>query len=256
MPSPEPWRPTGPQWEAFLLESITLQIVGKATSEEDRARRTRWVEQFAAIHAAVPCAHQEPEWLIVADLITQCKVPGPVVELGAYQGGSTAKLSHVCADLGRPLIVCDSFQGLPTPEPWDTTHGTRFGRTKTYHAGDYAGKLEDVQRVVETFGRPDVVTYVPGWYAETLPTLDVYPAVVVEDADLAASVRTAFQYLWPKLLTGGYWLTHEAATPKVLAFAWDSTWWHLTLGQCPPQLRGAGTGLGPEARNLGWTVKC
>lgn len=249
------WSPTQAEWEAFLYDSVAQQVVaaGQTTVEQDQRRF--WVKRFAEIHQAIPCAHQDSEWLIVANLLSQCSVPGPVVELGAYRGGSTAKLSLVCRDLARPLVVCDSFQGLPVPDLWDAVHTTTLGRTKTYRAGDYQGTLAEVRQAVETWGCPEVCQYVEGWYKDTLPTLGIAPAVVVEDADLATSVQTSLRCLWPRMARGAFWLTHEAATRTILASVWTPAWWHQTLGQCPPLLIGAGTGMGPEARNLGWAIK-
>ena len=47
------------------------------------------------------------------------EVEGVVVECGCYLGGSTANLSLVCEIVGRELVVYDSFEGLPAPDPRD-----------------------------------------------------------------------------------------------------------------------------------------
>ena len=207
--------------------------------------------QLARAHQGISCAHQEEELRIVTDAIVGLRLPGPVIELGAYKGGSTAKLSLACQSAGRRLYVCDTFTGLPDPG-LDATHHFYSGRVKTYRAGDYAGTLGEVEANVNEYGALDACVFVPGLFADTLPHLDVTPALVFMDVDLVASARTALQYLWLRLQEGGLWFTHEAGVRTFIHGILDPAWWHTVMGQCPPLLIGAGTGFGPEAANLAY----
>ena len=210
-------------------------------------------DRLAMIHRSVPCAHQERELLIIAETIVRSNIHGPVVELGCYKGGSTAKLSVACHMSGRILYVCDTFTGLPDPGQ-EATHHSYSGRVKTYSRGDYAGSLEEVKSNVEKFGEPDVCRYVPGLFSDTLPTIDVKPAVVFMDVDLVASARECLRNLWPHL-GDGTWFTHEAGVSTFLRGLLAPRWWHDVLGQCPPVLIGAGVGFGPDAANLAYFEK-
>ena len=244
-----------------LLQEIRLRIfihdfIRRSTGGADaRELRRELVRRFRTIHRRVHCAHQEAELLIIAEAILTSPLQGPVVELGCYRGGSTAKLSLACRAAGRRLIVCDSFAGLPSPECEDAVHVVKTGRVKAYSAGDYSATLDDVKRTVQQWGAPERCEFVPGYYEQTLPGLAVSPAVVFEDADLIESGRTIFRHLWPRLPSGAKFFTHEASVDTYTNAVFDPKWWHETLGECPPMLYGAGYGFGQHALNLGWCEK-
>ena len=46
-------------------------------------------------------------------------IPGDVIECGTRKSGTAASLSLACRIVGRKLIVCDSFEGLPPRSPMD-----------------------------------------------------------------------------------------------------------------------------------------
>jgi hypothetical protein len=67
-------------------------------------------------HRFVPSPHYVSELTLVAAAVIERRgQPGHVVELGAYKGSSTAKLSLACRLAGKRLWVFDSFEGLPEP---------------------------------------------------------------------------------------------------------------------------------------------
>ena len=53
-------------------------------------------------------------------------VIGDVIECGCYKGGSSTNLSLICDIVGREIVICDSFEGLPTPEATDKIHYNIF----------------------------------------------------------------------------------------------------------------------------------
>nr|MDT0660855.1 TylF/MycF/NovP-related O-methyltransferase [Micromonospora sp. DSM 115978] len=140
-------------------------------------------------------------------------VPGMLVECGAYQGVSTAKLSHIADMLGRRLVVFDSFEGLPpNDEPHTVTTRGRDIRGRLA-GGAYAGTLAEVQATVARYGVPEVVQYVPGWFVDTLPRFDARVAAAFVDVDLAASATTCLTHLWPLLAPGGVIVSHDGHLP-------------------------------------------
>ena len=84
------------------------------------------------------------------------EVEGVVVECGCYLGGSTANLSLVCEIVGRELMVYDSFEGLPDPDPRDK-YGNPF----------MEGILDaDMQRKrLQGLNRPALLLRPPGGHA-------------------------------------------------------------------------------------------
>ncbi len=208
------------------------------------------IRKFAEIHKRLRCAHQEIEALILAEAILNLKVEGPIVELGCFKGGSTAKLSLVAKATNRLLYVCDSFAGLPNPEPHDKVHYGCLGRVKEYSKGDYAGTLDEVKGNVTAWGVIEVCRFIKGYFNETLSYLEIKPALVFMDVDLIESSRDCVRFLWPKLREGGKFYTHEANAHTFICGLLEPTWWHQNMGCCPPVLFGAGYGYGPHALNL------
>jgi hypothetical protein len=173
----------------------------------------------------MPAPH-EP-WHIAAfvDAVLENPVPGVLVECGAYQGASAAKWSHLADMLCRKLVVCDSFRGLPpNSEPHRRSIDDR-SIAGMFGAGAYAGSLAEVQATVERYGVPEVVTYLPGWFTDTLPHLAEPVAAAYLDVDLAASARTCLTHLWPLVTPGGCIVSQDGDFPLTLAAMreWSAT---------------------------------
>jgi len=236
----------------FEEEFIARASARAADTEEFRREL---VTNFSTIHANILCAHQEAEMLILAEAILASEVEGPIVEFGCFKGGSTSKLSLVAKATGRTLYVCDSFEGLPAPAGFDAAHQLTTGRVKHYAQGDYCGTYDEVVANVKTWGAIESCEFVKGFYSETLPSLDVRPAVVFMDVDLIESARDCLKYIWPRLRPGGKYFTHEATARTFIYGLLDSGWWHRNMERCPPILFGAGHGFGPHALNLAYFEK-
>ncbi len=221
------------------------------------ADRKSVFEQFNVIDKKVKCGHYPYQFLLMAKYILDLKVPGPIVECGCYKGGSTAKLSILAKMTNRKLYVCDSFEGLPSPqfEAEAKMHGIVHGYNTTFHKGEFAGTMEEVKSNIRNYGCIDVCEFVPGYFENSLPGIKIDPAFVFIDVDLVTSARDCFKHLWPQLLKGGLWFTHEAAYHEYIYGIMDKTWWHENLGECPPLIIGAGTGLSPLAHAIAYMEK-
>src|SRR5579862_6251047 len=141
-----------------------------------------------------------------------------------FKGGSTARLSLVCALAKRKLVVFDSFEGLPEPEPWDAEH--RIGRLRQFRRGEYRGAIEEVRANLAAFGRIDVCELVPGWLG-SVPHERVPDAIAVAfiDVDLVTSTAAALDLVWPRVAPGGIVFVHDAADAKLTGFLgeWAAT---------------------------------
>ncbi|WP_375485443.1 TylF/MycF/NovP-related O-methyltransferase [uncultured Mycobacterium sp.] len=172
-------------------------------------------------------------------------VKGVIVECGCFKGGSTVNLSLVAAACGRELHVFDSFAGLPDPSPEDSGHLLLVdSEVQTYARGAYAGTLQEVTSNIERFGARDACTFHKGYFEDTLPQFDQPIVFAFVDVDLASSVKTCLEYLWPLLIDGGYLFTDEAPHLEIAGLFYDRQWWSEVLGTEPPGLVGAGNGLG------------
>ena len=93
------------------------------------------------------------------------RVPGDLIEAGAWRGGATIFMRAVLAaygDTGRRVWVADSFQGLPRPDP------ERFpaeAGDKHWTWDQLAVPLEEVQANFARYGLlDDQVRFLPGWF--------------------------------------------------------------------------------------------
>lgn len=202
---------------SWVLSPFVTSLRGlRGVIPPSRAARLAW--RFGRVERFVPCPHSVVELARIARAIAQRRnAEGDVVECGCFKGGSTARLSLVCRELGRKLVVFDSFEGLPEPEAWDICH--EIARPRRFVRGEYHGTLEEVRANVSRYGDIEVCEFVPGWFASTMA--DSTPEQVVVafvDADLVASTREALDRLWPRLVAGGIIFVHDTTDPKLASF--------------------------------------
>jgi O-methyltransferase len=133
------------------------------------------------------------------------RIPGDVIECGAWRGGATILMRAVLKAYGdseKSVWVADSFEGLPrSGSPSD------FGLEK----GEMAVSLEEVQ---QNFARyellDDRVRFLKGFFDKTLPTAPITKlAVLRADSDLYSSQMDVLNNLYPKLSVGGYCIVDD-----------------------------------------------
>ncbi|MBI3126024.1 MAG: class I SAM-dependent methyltransferase [Candidatus Tectomicrobia bacterium] len=139
---------------------------------------------------------------------------GAVVECGTYKGESIAPLAWIMRETGddRPLYGFDSFEGLPVPRPEDATKSGYEGRPAQYFAQT---SLEYVRGLLDALGVSDRVELVKGFFEDTLPGAATGPiSVLILDCDLYESYKACLQYLYGKVLPGGYIVFDEYYSPR------------------------------------------
>jgi hypothetical protein len=129
-------------------------------------------------------------------------VKGSVLECGCFKGYSTCCLSVACRRLGYPLVVADSFAGLPPDED-------EVGTTRYYQVGDFAGSRQEVEQNIRTFGDIASVEFVEGWYSDTLRGWDRPVALLWMDVDLVSSAKDLLEPCLPRLDARGLIFSHE-----------------------------------------------
>ncbi|MHC4743636.1 MAG: TylF/MycF/NovP-related O-methyltransferase [Planctomycetota bacterium] len=224
-------------------------------------RKVRLIAKFRKGARQVPSATSWLEHLRIAAEIL--KIPpstkGDVVECGCFRGASSANLSLVCAITGRKLVLCDSFEGLPSPEKSDKMHYNIVKRrVRHYNKGDFAGSLDEVKEHISKFGNIDVCEFIKGYYENTLSELDGSYVLAFVDVDLHKSLEECLIALWPRLVNEAYLFTHEAQDLPYTAFFFDTEWWQEHIRSKAPGLVGAGSGLPlgiGEGSGLGYAMK-
>jgi len=223
-----------------------------------RHDKLRLVEQFRRCNAEIPSGTSPLVHIVLAREIL--RIPpesrGNVIECGVWKGASSAALSLVCRIAGRQLLVCDSFQGLPD-DNLELHYGPHVGIYGYYKQGMFAGALEEVRHNIERCGDVGVCEFVPGFFAESLPTLREPLVFAFLDVDLVSSTRDCLKYIWPLLVEDGLVYTDDAGDMPVSRVYFDDAWWQDALGCPAPGLVGAGCGLplNPQASSLGYTRK-
>lgn len=176
--------------------------------------------------------------------------PGIVVECGSWKGGTSTNLSLICEVAGRQLVVYDSFEGLPAPEP-----GDRHARPES--EGLLCGDLETVRGNIERYGRIDRCEFRKGWFADTLPSHTEPIALMFLDVDYQRSLHDCVTNLWPHLGDNGYCFIDEFVLLDYCGLFWSELFWSKYFGTTPPGLMGSGTGVGVGQYYLGpfdWQV--
>ena len=226
--------------------------------------KLRLIIQMRRNARRIPGASSYVEHLVMAAQILRVprSLEGCVVECGSYKGRSAANLSLVCALCERDLELFDSFQGLPEPRSFDVKHRRlNASHIDTYWQGAWCGSLEEVSENIRRYGVIRVCKFNPGYFQDTLPSLQKKCVFVFVDADLLDSVQTVVKFLWPKLGSGCALFTHEVEHAEIASLFFDRDWWRTLLDCEPPGLVGAGSGLGLlPARGgfgspIGYTIK-
>jgi hypothetical protein len=224
----------------------------------DSSVRAEIVDRFEAIDDHVVSGTSPTDGLVLAEAVLNVKADGDIVECGCYAGASSAKLSIVAKIMGKRLIVCDSFEGLPTGgEAIVHTRRSTERAQKDWKGGDYSAGLERVRANIETFGEASVCSYVKGWYSETLNDQNLPPIIsaAFTDVDLMSSAKECLLSLWPRLSHGGIFFSHDVPFIPVLQALYSKSVWNDELKSFPPIFFGAGYGINDLSPHMGYMVK-
>jgi len=241
---------------ALVLEFI-CQPYGAAYGVRPRDRaRLAWA--FHQIVRAVPAGTTALSHLAMAREILALPptLAGDLVECGAWKGACSASLSLVAALVGRKLIICDSFAGLPD----EGAHLYLAPHSETYgylRGGMFAGTQDEVRATLRAYGRPEVCEFVAGYFAESLQGWSRTVAFAFLDVDLPVSFHACLRAIWPYLTDGGALYVDDVRWMKIAQVFFDEPWWQANLGCGAPGLIGSGCGLpiSVYASNIGYVRK-
>ena len=137
------------------------------------------------------------------------KIPGDLIECGAWRGGSCIFMRAVLKAYGekeRTVWVADSFEGLPDVDP-----AVYPDDASIWSGGEMAVSLERVKENFARYGMLDnQVRFLKGFFADTLPDAPIDRLAVLRlDGDLYSSTMDTLQNLYPKLSIGGYLIVDD-----------------------------------------------
>jgi hypothetical protein len=246
--------------EDLILYRFYSPDIGRSY-KVDTAAKTALLKKIHKICSQLPTG---TPWLYHVILATEIlklppvsEQPGNVIECGCWKGASSASLSLVCEMVGRRLVVCDSFAGLPDKETDVVRNYPHIGVYGYYRGGMYKGEIDEVRDNINRYGTLAACDFKVGLFKETLPTLENTIVFAFLDVDLTSSMQDCIKYIWPLLLDGGVIYTDDSCDMEVVRVWFDDVWWSETLGEKAPGYVGSGCGLpvSPDFSSLGYAKK-
>lgn len=137
---------------------------------------------------------------------------GSIIECGVYRGSTLLGMAHRLMQRGIKdvkLIGCDSFAGFPAPSKEDALSDG------TYHERALQGVFNDTSyerllKRVAALGYADRIQLEKGFFEDTLPKLSGMKFSLAHvDCDLYASYITCLNFLYPRIVSGGYMVFDE-----------------------------------------------
>ncbi len=216
------------------LTSRQLQLVWRAPS--DPQKRAEGRDRPLEAETMIGLKRLDNLQYCITDVLRR-RVPGDLIETGAWRGGATIFMRAVLkvyGDTERIVWVADSFRGLPKPD------SERYPADAGDRHWIQARLAVSVEEVKANFARYDLlddqVRFLVGWFSETLPDAPVQRLAVLRlDADMYESTMDALRYLYPKLSVGGYVIVDDyGAVPACRAAVDDFRARHGITGEMTP----------------------
>ncbi|MDT7542555.1 MAG: O-methyltransferase [Acidobacteriota bacterium] len=243
----------------LVLARLFDERTGAHYPNVNRRAKEELVARIQELNQHIPAG---TSWVTQTVLATEIlnippTVAGNVIECGCWKGASTSSLSLVCALTGRKLIICDSFAGLPDDETQKAHRYPHLGVFGYYQEGMYAARLDEVKSNIAKFGDPTVCEFLPGFFSDSLKSLDGPVAFAFFDVDLESSMHDCIKHIWPLLVDQGRIYTDDSGDMEVVRIWFDEDWWQANLKQPAPGYVGSGCGLpiDPSFSALGYAHK-
>jgi O-methyltransferase len=199
-----------PEWSCIWIQSTlgVMQVLEKLKcrlaaagvivyrhASDQRSSRMRSINAVKSERALL-LTHVEAEQLINA-VIGTARVPGELAEVGVFRGAS-ARLLRQYAEPNKTLHLCDTFEGLPDPDP---RHDAAFNR------GEFAASLAQVQ---DYLGLEGIVYHVGRFPLSADDQMRSASFSFVHlDVDLYESTLECLEFFYPRLSQGGILLSHD-----------------------------------------------
>ena len=139
-------------------------------------------------------------------------LPGNIIECGVYRAGTTVLLARMLSEhqLAKRIYALDSFGGFAGEIEDEIERGLVVEEGRTAFR---ANSVEYVRRKLAALGVADRIEVVPGFFEDTLPTIDDRFCLALIDCDLEKSVEFCLEHLWPKVVDGGHIVVDDYANP-------------------------------------------
>jgi len=157
----------------------------------------------------------------LSDKIFEENIPGDFMETGVWRGGACIFMNAIFEAnqiTDRKIFVCDSFEGLPPPDPkYSADDGDNHYTLHEF----LAVSREQVMSHFERYNLlNDRVVFVKGFFRDTMPELINHTdkiALLRLDGDMYESTIDVLNYMYPKVSTGGYVIVDDWQLPNCRA---------------------------------------
>jgi O-methyltransferase len=188
---------------------LTAPLVPRLRAARLYARATRLYPRYRE-YTMIPRARFFENLRIA----TGMTAPGSVVECGVWRGGMSAALAELLGP-ERAYYLLDSFEGLPPADPAkDGARAVSYQADPTgpwYHDNCRA-EMAWAERAMALAGVPRV-TFVKGWYADTLPAFDPGAIALLRlDSDWYEPTLECLEALYPRVVPRGVILIDDYDT--------------------------------------------
>lgn len=146
-------------------------------------------------------------------------IDGDFIECGVGGGAHPALMARACLEAGvkRRIHLFDSFEGIPEAGPRDDetiTACVGVGNDRLVTTGVASYTIERVKWNLGThLELPlDIFEFHAGWFQHTVETVARTinkVAILRVDCDLYSSTMACLPYLYPKLSTGGWYISDD-----------------------------------------------
>ena len=143
---------------------------------------------------------------LVMNYIFSENTQGDILEAGVWRGGASIFIKKMLQNNNdsRKLYVCDSFEGLPTPQ----TDRFKNDEGDTHHIkNSYLGV--SLEQVTDNFRKYDAiddnVIFLKGWFKDTLNDPSIGNLALLRmDGDMYSSTMDILNNLYDKVVTNGF----------------------------------------------------
>lgn len=151
-------------------------------------------------------------------------IGGDLAEAGVTAGANPIIMSKVCRlnNSQRKVRMLDSFcghpQALPTEhEELQRNYGTRDGDILYNIKNGSNYDVQNAKNYVKKFdGWEDIIEYHVGFFQDTFPNLPEFKlALLRTDVNLCESHKLCMEYLYPRLVNGGYFISDDYIQPDI-----------------------------------------
>jgi O-methyltransferase len=123
------------------------------------------------------------------------KIPGDIVELGVYKGGTAKLICEIKGD--RRFHLFDTFEGMPEAGEGDIIQEGAFGDIT----------VEDVKKYLRDYKN---VFFYKGLFPETAEAINGRRIAFLHlDVDIYTSTRDALHFFYPLMNRGGMIVSHD-----------------------------------------------